>query len=154
MRCVAGWFSSFQHPGHRAHCAQQANESILNEEVQVDSYIIPGLLSSEWICTAMTNGRALGNVGGLPFFNHLKRSGWTQLICIINYLTWDITGYVRQICDKPSVPGVINQPICWTFYSLQLRANGDIVLQRLNITTVPPYQWKSPDGWSLPGGLL
>lgn len=72
VRCMAGWFRSFQHPGHRARCAQQANESILNEEVQVDSYIIPGLLSSEWICTAMTNGHALENVGGLPFFNHAK----------------------------------------------------------------------------------
>lgn len=72
MRCVAGWFRPFQHPGHRAHCAQQANESLLNEEVQVDSYIIPGILSSKRICTAMTNGRALENVGGLPFFNHAK----------------------------------------------------------------------------------
>lgn len=72
MRCVAGWLGSLQHPGHRAHCAQQANESILNEEVQVDSYIIPGLLSREWVCAAMTNGHALENVGGLPFFNHAK----------------------------------------------------------------------------------
>lgn len=72
MCSVARWLSLFRHPWHRAHCVQQANESILNEEVQVDSYIIPELVSSDWIYTPMTNGQALEIVGGLPFFNQAK----------------------------------------------------------------------------------
>jgi len=47
--------------------AQQAKESIRNEEVQVYAYIILVLQSSNWIHTPLTNGHALENVGGLPF---------------------------------------------------------------------------------------
>lgn len=66
--CMVRWPCSFQQPGPRARCAQQANESFLNEQVQVDSYIIPVLLSSNWIYTPMTNGHAFEIVGGLRFF--------------------------------------------------------------------------------------
>lgn len=45
-----------------------ANESVVNEEVQVDSFIIALLPSSNWIYAPMTNGHAFEIVGGLSLF--------------------------------------------------------------------------------------
>lgn len=53
-------------PGpERTAGAQQANEHILNERGQVDSYIILQLLRRRGIYTPMTNDQPLEIVGGL-----------------------------------------------------------------------------------------
>jgi len=61
---VLRWPGLFQLGSERS----AANERVVNEEVQVDSFIIPLLPSSNWIYAPMTNGHAFEIVGGLSFF--------------------------------------------------------------------------------------
>lgn len=73
------WPSLLQQPGHTARSALQANETILNEEVQVDSYINPVPLSSNRIYSPMTNGHAFEIVGGLLSFFLLRQRAQDEL---------------------------------------------------------------------------
>lgn len=63
-----------------------------------------------------------------PYWTMLKSPCWTPLICIIcviNYLLWDIGLCFSQICDKPSVPGLINQ--CEVSFNFPLFIFGSIL---------------------------